>query len=306
MPMIQCSISSLRHRSTISLLMKTLTVLLLALILSVHGQTATSATAEKIIVYVSINPQKFLVDRIGGDRVSTEVMVKPGYSPETYEPTPGQMRGLARARMYFRICVPFEDVLLPAVTSASPVRVVDCDRKIQYRPLEGATALDETRPDPHIWTDPVNARYLAEQILEVLAAEDPQHATYYMDNFQRLDRELQDLHEYITGQISQRGSLYLLVSHAAWGYYCDRYGLRQLALEDDGKPRGPRALAELIRAVQAQNITTLFTQREHRSPADSAFAREINARLVEIDPLADDYIGNLREVTRLFVEAARQ
>ena len=286
--------------------MKTLTFLLLALFLPVGGLTATSAIEEKMIVYVSIIPQKFLVDRIGGDWVSTEVMVKPGYSPETYEPTPGQLRGLARARLYFRICVPFEDVLLPAVTSASPVRVVDCDRKIQYRPLEGATARNETRPDPHIWTDPINARYLAKQIQEVLAAEDPQHAVYYVDNFQRLDRDLQDLHEYITGQIRLRNSPYLLVSHAAWGYYCDRYGLQQLALEEDGKPRGPRALAELVRTVKARDITTFFTQREHRSPADAAFAREISATVVEVDPLAEDYIGNLKEVTRLFVEAARQ
>lgn len=285
--------------------MKTLTVLLLSLILSAHSQTATSVTAGKMIVYVSILPQKFLVDRIGGDRVSTEVMVKPGYSPETYEPTTGQMRGLARARIYFRICVPFEDVLLPAVSSASPVRVVECDGKIQYRPLEGAAVQNETRPDPHIWTDPVNARHLAKQIQEVLVAEDPQHATYYTDNFQRLDRELQDLHEYISGLIRQRESRYLLVSHAAWGYYCDRYDLRQLALEEDGKPRGPRALAKLIRTVKAQNITTFFTQREHHTPADSAFAREINALVVEVDPLAEDYIGNMKEVTRLFVKAGQ-
>lgn len=288
------------------LLMKTFTVLLLALSLPMHGLMAASVTADKMIVYVSIIPQKYLVDRIGGDRVATEVMVKPGYSPETYEPAPGQMRGIARARIYFRVCMPFEEVFLPAVTTGNPIRIVDCNPDVHYRMPEGTLAHEKTRPDPHIWTDPVNARYLARQIHEILAAEDPRHATYYMDNFKRLDEELLDLHEYITGQISLRNSPYLLVSHAAWGYYCDRYGLRQLALEEDGKPRGPRALADLIRVVKAQNITTLFTQREHRSPVDSAFAREINARVVEVDPLAEDYIGNLKEVTRLFVEAARQ
>ncbi len=286
--------------------MKTFTFLLLVLSLSVHDLTAAPVTTEKMIVYVSIIPQKYLVDRIGGDQVSTEVMVKPGYSPETYEPAPGQMRGIAQARIYFRVCMPFEEVILPAITNGNQIRIVDCNPDIHYRMPEGTLAHEQTRPDPHIWTDPVNARHLARQIQEILAAEDPQHARYFTDNFKRLDRELQDLHDYITSQIRLRGSPYLLVSHAAWGYYCDRYGLRQLALEEDGKPRGPRALAELIRAVKAQNITTLFTQREHRSPADSAFAREINARVVEVDPLAEDYIGNLREVTQEFVEAARQ
>ena len=72
--MLQCSISSLRQSSTISLLMKTLTFLLLALFLPVGGLTATSAIEEKMIVYVSIIPQKFLVDRIGGDWVSASLL----------------------------------------------------------------------------------------------------------------------------------------------------------------------------------------------------------------------------------------
>ena len=65
-------------------------------------------TEGKINVFVSILPQKYLVERIGGNRVDVSVMVKPGLSPETYEPTPKQMAALNTARIYFRIAVPFE------------------------------------------------------------------------------------------------------------------------------------------------------------------------------------------------------
>jgi zinc transport system substrate-binding protein len=39
-------------------------------------------------VFVSIVPQKFFVQHIGGDHFDVEVMVQPGASPHTYEPKP--------------------------------------------------------------------------------------------------------------------------------------------------------------------------------------------------------------------------
>ena len=280
-------------------------ITLILIILIDSGTAAAPPAGEKLVVFVSIVPQKYLVDRIGAERILTEVMVRPGFSPETYEPGPGQLRKIALARIFFRICVPFEEVWLPAITAGSSVRVIECNREIQYRMPDNGDMQLGAHPDPHIWTDPVNARLLAKQILDVLSAEDPEYAGFYEKNFQGLDRELKELHEFILEEVKQRSSRYILVSHAAWGYFCDRYGFQQLSLEKDGRPRGPRALAELIKLVREQTITTLFTQREHRSPADSAFASEIGARVVEIDPLREDYVENLKGITRKFVEATK-
>jgi len=76
--------------------------------------------AEKLPVSVSILPQKYFVQKIGGDLVEVSVLVEPGASPETYEPKPKQMVTLAKAKIYFAIGVPFEKKWLPKIVSLNP------------------------------------------------------------------------------------------------------------------------------------------------------------------------------------------
>ncbi|MBW1797705.1 MAG: zinc ABC transporter substrate-binding protein, partial [Deltaproteobacteria bacterium] len=68
--------------------------------------------AGSIPVFVSIVPQKYFVEKIGGDLVKVSIMVKPGASPAIYEPKPGQMVALSRAKVYYAIGVPFEKAWL--------------------------------------------------------------------------------------------------------------------------------------------------------------------------------------------------
>jgi len=98
---------------------------------------ALPAQAEKIPVFVSIAPQKFFVERIGGDTVDVSVMVQPGASPHTYEPRPRQMTALAGTRLYFSIGVTFEEAWLPRIRSASPkMRIVAMDAGITKLMME--------------------------------------------------------------------------------------------------------------------------------------------------------------------------
>ena len=55
-------------------------------------------TPAKIDVVTSILPQAYIVDRVGGDNVKVSVLVGPGRSPETFEPTPSQMAAFSRAK----------------------------------------------------------------------------------------------------------------------------------------------------------------------------------------------------------------
>ncbi len=76
--------------------------------------------AEKLPVFVSIVPQKYFVEKIGGGAVDVEVMVQPGASPATYEPKPSQMRKLAGSAAYFAIGVPFEEAWLDRIAGVNP------------------------------------------------------------------------------------------------------------------------------------------------------------------------------------------
>ena len=75
--------------------------------------------AEKINVFVSILPQQYFVQQVGGEHVDVHVMVGPGQNPTTYEPTPQQMAALAQADIYFSIGVPFEKAWLDKIKQSN-------------------------------------------------------------------------------------------------------------------------------------------------------------------------------------------
>jgi zinc transport system substrate-binding protein len=133
--------------------------------------------SERLTVFVSIVPQKYFLEQIGGDLVDVRTMVSPGVSPATYEPKPKQMANLAKAQIYFAIGVPFEKAWLGKIAAANPdLKIVHTDRDIEKLPMathqhdgEGAedgesahSAEDEqsdsdggeTGADPHIWLSP--------------------------------------------------------------------------------------------------------------------------------------------------------
>ncbi|MCK4727346.1 MAG: zinc ABC transporter substrate-binding protein, partial [Desulfobacterales bacterium] len=91
----------------------------------------SSDTKKKIKVFVSIPPQAYFVERVGGERVDVSVLVGPGYSPATYEPMPRQIAELGKAKVYFRIGVPFENVWMMRISRANPhMNVIDTRRDI--------------------------------------------------------------------------------------------------------------------------------------------------------------------------------
>lgn len=95
---------------------------------------AATMASDKTSVFVSIIPQKYFVEQIGGDLVDVEAMVKPGSSPHSYEPTPRQLTSLANAKIYFAIGVPFENGWLGKIASTNPdMTIVHTDDDVKKR-----------------------------------------------------------------------------------------------------------------------------------------------------------------------------
>src|SRR5665647_1721582 len=80
-----------------------------------------SATNHKPVVFVSILPQQYFVQRITGDRYRTEVMIPPGMGHSDYDPTPQQMKELANAKLFFRIGhIVFEEAWMKTIAENNP------------------------------------------------------------------------------------------------------------------------------------------------------------------------------------------
>ena len=257
------------------------------------------AGSDPLQVFVSVLPQKYFVEKIAGANADVEVMVGPGHSPETYEPSPKQLVKLSTAKAYFSIGVPFEKVWMSRMSGVnSSLEIVDTSTRA------AAYYSDQEIEDPHIWVSPVLAKLSAEQILETLLRLDPDNATVYQSNFLALEKELDDLDmeiREILGSWVGKGTF--LVMHPAWGYFARTYGLEQISIEHEGKSPAAKSLFNLIKRAKQEKVKVVFIQDQHSSRMAETVASSIDAKVVKLDPLAEDYVDNLRKVATAFAES---
>jgi zinc transport system substrate-binding protein len=265
-------------------------------------RSASPSLVTKPKVFVSILPQAWFVDRVGGRRVEVEVLVGPGASPATFCPSAKQIARMGESRAFLRIGVPYEEVFLPKVVSAHPdLEVFDLRKGIDLLPMEEAHGHGEgeAHPDPHVWLDPVRARTIASNVCETLCALDPGGETDYRANLEKVLADLDRVHARIRKILKPVQGRELFVFHPAFGYFAKRYGLVQRAVETGGKEPGPRALASLIEEARRAGVKVIFVQRQFSPKTAESVSQAIGGAVVPVDPLARDYLENLEEMARL-------
>ncbi len=260
--------------------------------------------AAPLEVFVSIPPQKWLGDRLGGNRALTHVLVTKGRDPHTFEPSPKQIASLSRARLYFTIGLEFEKQIAQKLEqTVTGLRLVDITRGINR--IAMAEEGHETREDghqhagldPHVWLSPVNLQSMAKEMAEAMAATDPENRLVYERNLKQLHIELEQLHQSIHKELDPFKGASFYVFHPSFGYFAKEYGLRQQAVEIAGKSPSPRQLSSLIGMARKDGIRIIFVQPQFDSKSAQAVARGIGGIVEALDPLAEDVTGNLKIIT---------
>lgn len=261
--------------------------------------------AGDIPVFVSIVPQKYFVEKIGGKLVKVSIMVKPGASPATYEPKPGQMVALSMSRIYYAIGVPFEKAWLKKIAAANPgLLVVHTESGIEKAPMRPDQS--EGIKDPHIWLSPPLVMVQARNILNALLQVDPKNASIYESNYRKFIEELVDLDAELRGVFSGKGKdIRFMVFHPAWGYFARTYGLKMIPVESEGKDPKPAALKRLIEKAGEHGINVVFVQPEFSTKSAGTIAKAIGGQVIFAAPLAADWANNLKQVAVKFKAALR-
>lgn len=282
---------------------------------------AVHADAAPISVFVSIPPQRYFVQQIGKDRVSVQVMVRPGASPATYEPKPVQMAAIANADVYFSMGVPFEDVWLEKIAAANPkMRIVATDHGIEKIPMathhhDHGRDLEEHHHgsgkgqghflDPHVWTAPLLVIQQARTIATALKQIDPVYQRKYEANYTTFAEALTQLDRELREALEEFENRKFMVFHPSWGYFARAYGLLQVPVEVEGKSPKPAHLHNIIEHARRDNIRAVFVQPQFSTKSARTIAAAIGATVVVADPLAEDWADNLRRQTLKFKNALR-
>ncbi|MBN1929338.1 MAG: zinc ABC transporter substrate-binding protein [Chlorobiaceae bacterium] len=286
-----------------------LAALLLLCAVFLPGCTAKQPASGKIQVIASIEPLAWFAERIGGERVSVSVMVPSGGNPHTYEPTPKQMAQVSRAALFVKAGsgVEFElDWMQRLIDLNQNMAVCNASEGVLLLPM-GETEREHGREagdhhhhgclDPHFWLSPKNARLIARNVERSLAAIDPDGKEYYASNLVALDRVLEALDRESREALAGVKHRQFLVFHPAWGYFAHEYGLTQIAAEQEGKSLTPRQMERVIEEARREGIRVVFVSPQFSAAQAEAIARDIGGSTVTVDPLAFDYVRNLRQVT---------
>lgn len=271
---------------------------------------ALFATVKEVTV--SILPQKYFIEKIAKDKVFVNVMVRQGFSPATYEPKTSQMKKLFKSEVYFAIGVPFEKVWLDKFKSAnSKMMIVDTSANLEkikmtehnHHQEESKHDKDEHHDehhhaglDPHVWLDPVLVKKQAKIVLDTLITMDTVNKIFYEKNYQIFIQELDELHHELHETLESLEHSAFMVFHPSWGYFAKRYHLEQIAVEKEGKEPKPRELTHLIKEASTHSIKVVFVSPQFSQKAVNVIAQSIKANVVILDPLAYDYINNLKKV----------
>jgi len=300
-------------------------------VISIIAMFYGPARAETPVpVFVSIVPQQYFVQQIGKDKVNVSVMVKPGANPATYEPKPLQMVKLSKTRLYFSIGVPFETFWLDKIVSANPdMTIVHTDKGIEKQPMAAHHHEDEDQAghhddkiqveenhdhekdhgysglDPHIWLSPRLVKIQADHIVGALVAVDYENKDFYMANYNAFIKELDALDQDLTQMLKDKAGMQFMVFHPAWGYFARDYNLKMIPIEIEGKAPKPAELQELIEHSRVEGIKVVFVQPQFSTKSAELVAKEINGQVMRANPLALDWLDNMKKMAEQFKEVLK-
>jgi zinc transport system substrate-binding protein len=270
---------------------------------------ADEKPAARPYVLVSVAPHKFFVEKIAKDTVEVKLMVPAGASSHTFEPTPQQMLKASQADLWFQIGEGFEPRASLALKSYNPkMELINLRDGLDLIVDDGSGtscchcsqhALDSC-VDHHFWLSPKQSKIQAQTIEKALSARYPEHTSLYKTNLASFQQELDILDKEIQTKLSPLKNRTIMVSHPAYAYFCRDYDLNQLSIEFEGKDPSPKQLTKVLVAARKAGSKIIYVQPQYSSKGAGLIAKQIGAKLVSLDPYAENYFVTMHQIAAAF------
>jgi zinc transport system substrate-binding protein len=268
----------------------------LAVLLLLPGMVICGASLG---VWVTIEPQAYFVESVGGEAVEVRVLVRPGHCVELYSPSPRDMAALSQAAAYFRIGVPVEAVIT--------ARLEAREKKLRFygRVFEGqehthghahCEICGDADSDPHIWLDPLQMIDYVDVIEAGLSELLPERAADFKANAGRLRLKLEQLHASLKARFDKHSGRTFYINHPSLLHFAERYGLEQRAIEHAGSAPAAKRMATLIKEARATKAGAVLTQPEFGRSSAAVMADALGVPMREVNILGRDYFSNMRSL----------
>ena len=267
------------------------------------------------VLTVTIEPQRYFLEQIVGDKFQVNTLVPLGSSPETYEPSPSAMIKLGNSQAYFKVgFLGYENVWTGKLSENNPgLKIVDCSSGIE--PVYGGHGHHDNShgdayhdhdhtdaADPHVWSSAKNAVLFSQNMLNAVMELDTENADFYRANFEKLIQKITETDSVLTRLLRDIPSRSFIVYHPALAYFARDYDLEQHSIEFEGKNPSPAQMKELVDLAKSENIKTVFIQQEFDVKNTEVIAREIGAKSHTVNPLAYEWDEELIRIAQILAD----
>ncbi|WP_059171486.1 zinc ABC transporter substrate-binding protein [Bacillus sp. FJAT-27445] len=306
--------------------MLALFVLLAGMILTACGSDAGQKPAKKddkdvLTVYTTVYPLQYFTERIGGKHVEVHSIYPPGADEHSFEPSQKDMISLAESDLFIYIGLGLEGFVEKAkqslknedVTMIASAKDIQLEEGIHEDEHEDGSSHDDEGTgdehghnhggiDPHIWLDPVYAKSMAAAIENALAAELPDHKADFEQNYNELISDLEALNQKFKDTAAGAKHKEIIVSHAAFGYWESRYGIKQMSIAGMSTASEPtqKDMKRIISTVRKAGIKYILVEQNVSSKLAKTVQAETGASIIPVHNLATLTEKNIKDKETYF------
>lgn len=307
-----------------------------ALIFSALGLTACNGNAsdqaggantasDTVNVVASFYPMADFAQKIGGDHVKVTNLVPAGTEPHEWEPSPSDVKKIQASNVFIYNGADMEgwvdDTLESIDTSKTTVCKASDGIELRTAAEEDESADEHEHAgehDPHVWLSPKNAKAELKNIEQALIKADPDNKSDYQANYKKYAKKFDELDAQYKEALSQVKGHSIVVSHEAYGYLCDEFGLTQMpitGMDAEGEPDA-KTMAQIVQFIKDNNVKTVFGEDLVSQKVAKTIADETGAECVQLNPVegltdkqleaGEDYLSVMQDNLKKLVKALNQ
>ncbi len=237
---------------------------LLLMVVLVFCACSVKMQEEKITIVTTLFPQYDFCRQIAGDKAEIILLLPPGMESHNYEPGVGDMQKICESDLFIYTGSIMEPWVQPIIESADiKGKIVDASENINICTHEHTEEEHHHHEegDPHIWTNPENAKVMVKNILDALCNADNKNSDFYKDNAEKYMNELDKLNSEFISLGRECENIILCHGGNFSMTYLEPYGFKFLAAYDScGTSQEPSIMRvkEIVDKIKEQKLKGVF------------------------------------------------
>lgn len=270
----------------------------------------TNLLSKKDKVAVTIYPTFDIVRNVAGDEIDVVLILPPGASPHTFDPSPQEIKSLLGSKAVFAIGFGLDGWVSKLSESAGVKNVITLEKNIDLLGFEEDPT--DISINPHYWLSVKNAEQIAVQVRDELVIMFPEKEISINENYKKYRSELKILDGEIESRLSELEESDIATFHNAWGYFARDYDVNVVATFEEFPGEEPTAefLKEFQEKVRSENVNVIFAEPQFSTRPIEPIVNDLGIEISVLDPLGgvegrETYIQMMRYNLNQIVEALK-